>query len=143
MLLAHGADPNVGDTKTKRTPLLLAIENGQFNSVQILVDFCNSDKSKFKLDLTSWDSEGQTVLHYAAITQGNAALYLKFLVEKCNMNVFMKNRAGKSAREYAQQVDRFKYHRVVKLLREMEQDTLDKLTVREEVEKEEVEEEVA
>ena len=33
MLLNHGADPNVMDTETKKSPLLLAIENGQFNSV--------------------------------------------------------------------------------------------------------------
>ena len=45
-----------------------------------------------KLDLTRWDNQGQTVLHYAAITQGNAALYLKFFVEKCGINVFVKNR---------------------------------------------------
>ena len=82
-----------------------------------MYNFCAGAKSKHKLDLASWDATGQTVLHYAAITQGNAALYLKFLVEKCNMNVFMKNRAGLSAREYAQKVDRFKYHRVIQLLR--------------------------
>ena len=29
MLLNHGADPNVMDTETKKSPLLLAIENGQ------------------------------------------------------------------------------------------------------------------
>ncbi len=40
-----------------------------------------------------------------------------------------------SAREYAQKVDRFKFHRVVKLLRQMEQKALDQLTLDEEVEK--------
>jgi len=89
------------------------------------------------LDLTSWDAHGQTVLHYAAVTQGNAALYLKFLVDKCKLNVFAKNRAGLSPREYAQKVDRFKFHRVVKLLREMEQHALNTLTVRQEVDKQE------
>ena len=101
MLLNHGSDPNVKDTETKKSPLLLAIENGQFNSVQTLYNFCKSQDSKYKLDLTSWDSSGQTVLHYAAVTQGNAALYLKFFVENCKMNVFLKNRQGLTAREYA------------------------------------------
>ena len=121
MLLNHGADPNVTDTETKKSPLLLAIENGQFNSVQTLYNFFKRQDSRYKLDLSSWDSSGLTVLHYAAITQGNAALYLKFFVEQCKMNVFIKNRQGLTAREYAQKVDRFKYHRVVKLLRELEQ----------------------
>lgn len=85
--------------------------------------------------MTKWDKEGQTVLHYAAVTQGNAALYLKFFVDKCSINVFVKNRQGLSAREYAQKVDRFKFHRVVKLLREMEQKTLNSLVVKEEVQK--------
>ena len=114
----------------------LAIENGQFNSVQILWTHSNQSNDKgHKLNLTKWDSQGQTVLHYAAITQGNAALYLKFFVEKCGINVFVKNKQGMSAREYAQKVDRFKFHRVVKLLRWMEQKTIDQLTLDEEVEK--------
>ena len=58
MLLSHDANPNISDVKTKKTALLLAIENGQFNSVQLLWNHCNSDKSKFKLDLTSWDEQG-------------------------------------------------------------------------------------
>lgn len=99
MLLAHGADPNVSDKSTKKTPLHLAIENGQFNSVQILWN--HSQKSGKKLDLSVWDAHGQSIMHYAAITQGNAALYLKFFVEKCQVNVFVKNRQGLTAREYA------------------------------------------
>lgn len=70
-------------------------------------------------------------MHYAAITQGNAALYLKFFVEKCQVNVFVKNRQGLTAREYAQKVDRFKYHRVVRLLRDMEKRALDSLKLKE------------
>lgn len=62
------------------------------------------------------------MLHYAAVTQGNAALYIRFFVDKCGLNVFIKSRSGQSAREYAQKVDRFKYHRVVKLLRQLEQE---------------------
>ena len=120
MLLNANADPNALETATKKTALHLAIENGQFNSVQILWTHSESGKSGHKLDLSRWDAHGQTVLHYAAVTQGNAALYLKFFVEKCNMNVFMKSRLGLTAREYVQKVDRFKFHRVVKLLREME-----------------------
>lgn len=94
MLLANGANPNIKERESGRTPLHLAIENGQFNSVQILWSHSNSsgEGSGHKLDLKSWDSQGQTVLHYAAVTQGNAALYLKFFVEKCGINVFVKNR---------------------------------------------------
>ena len=77
------------------------------------------------------------MLHYAAVTQGNAALYLKFFVDKCGINVFIKNRQGLSAREYAQKVDRFKFHRVVKLLRQIEQKALESLMIREEVTKQE------
>ena len=120
MLLANKADPNIKENDTEKTAMHLAIENGQFNSVQILWTHSESEKSTHKLDMTRWDKEGQTVLHYSAVTQGNAALYLKFFVEKCGINVFVKNRQGLSAREYAQKVDRFKFHRVVKLLREME-----------------------
>ena len=97
MLLAAGADPNVRETESGRSALHLAIENGQFNSVQILF----YQAGIRGLDLKSWDSQGQTVMHYAAVTQGNAALYLKFFVEKCGVNVFVKNRQGLTAREYA------------------------------------------
>jgi len=87
MLLSHGADPNLVDNETKKTALHVAIENGQFNSVQLLRSL-----SKTPVNLNLWDSEGQSVLHYAAVTQGNAALYIKFFVEKCGMNVFVKNK---------------------------------------------------
>ena len=33
LLLGRGADPMIGETKTKKTPLHIAIENGQFNAV--------------------------------------------------------------------------------------------------------------
>ena len=33
MLLKNGADPNIASTDTKKTPMHIAIENGQFNSV--------------------------------------------------------------------------------------------------------------
>lgn len=49
--------------------------------------------------------------------------------------MFVKNRQGLTAREYAQKVDRFKFHRVVKLLRQIEQKALDTNLVREEMEK--------
>ena len=120
MLLNQGANPNAQDLKDKKTPMHLAIENGQFNSVQLLWTHCQKATAFHKLDLKSWDAHGQSVLHYSAVTQGNAALYLKFFVEKCKLNVFTKNKQGLTARQYAQKVDRFKFHRVVKLLREME-----------------------
>ena len=92
LLLAHGADPNIKETGSERTPMHLAIENGQFNSVQLLWQHSSGGKAGHRIDLTRWDSQGQTVLHYAAVTQGNAALYLKFFVDKCGVNVFVKNR---------------------------------------------------
>jgi len=61
------------------------------------------------------------VLHYAAVTQGNAALYIRFLAKQGQLSVLkVLNKNGLTARQYAQKVDRFKYHRVVKLLRELE-----------------------
>ena len=89
LLLQNGANPNDQENGTKKTPLHVAIENGQFNSVQLLCTL-----SKVPVDLRVWDSEGLTVLHYAAVTQGNAALYLRYFVEKCGLNVFIKSRHG-------------------------------------------------
>ena len=69
MLLANSADPNIKENDSEKTAMHLAIENGQFNSVQILWSYFNgSGKSSHKLDLTRWDREGQTVLQYAAVT---------------------------------------------------------------------------
>ena len=56
MLLQHKADPNIKETGTEKTALHLAIENGQFNSVQILWNHSESGESPHKLDLTRWDS---------------------------------------------------------------------------------------
>ena len=87
----------MADKKDKKTPLHIAIENGQFNAVTIL---CKAT-SDLEALCRSWDSDGQSVLHYAAVTQGNASLYIKYLVEKCKMSIFTKNRQGMTAREYA------------------------------------------
>lgn len=64
LLLNHGANPNVVDTATKKSPLHVSIENGQFNAVTIL---CKSSKELETL-CRNWDSDGQSVLHYAAVT---------------------------------------------------------------------------
>ena len=118
-LLQHGANPNAKDLNLK-TPVFLAIENGQFNAVQMLHD-------TKKIDYKCYDANGQTVLHYAAVTQGNAALYIRFLVKQGGLSVTnLLNKTGFTARQYAQKVDRFKYHRVVKLLRELEQEELER-----------------
>ena len=94
--MQHGAQPFIADEKTKKTPLHIAIENGQFNSVTIL---CKA-ATQAQIDGLNimWDSEGQSVLHYSAVTQGNAALYIKYFVEKCKLSVFSKNRQGMTAR---------------------------------------------
>ena len=45
-----------------------------------------------KADANICDTLGaNTLLHYAAIGQGNANLYIKYLVENQNMSVFVKN----------------------------------------------------
>ena len=64
---------------------------------------------------------GNTLLHYAAIGQGNATLYIKYLSEKQGMSVLVKNKQRLTPRQYAQRTDRFKFHRVIKVLREMEE----------------------
>jgi hypothetical protein len=66
------------------------------------------------------DKNGDSLLHYSAIGQGNATLYIKYLVEKHDMSVFMKNSNRLTPREYAQRSDRFKFHRVIKYIRELE-----------------------
>ena len=74
--MKNRADPNqmqtIGD---KYSPLHLAIINGQFNSVTIL---CEMGKA----DVNVVDAHGQSLLHTAAVGQGNASLYVKYLVEK-------------------------------------------------------------
>ena len=44
MLLAANADPNACENGTGKTPMHLAIENGQFNSVQILWTYGQTNK---------------------------------------------------------------------------------------------------
>lgn len=86
MLLKQKANPDVQDSKLGKTPLHEAIENGQFNSVQILCD-------RGKADVNVQDTAGgDTLLHYAAIGQGNASLYIKYLCEKQGMSVLVKNK---------------------------------------------------
>ena len=59
MLLANSADPNIKENDSEKTAMHLAIENGQFNSVQILWSYFNEPgKSSHKLDMKRWDKEG-------------------------------------------------------------------------------------
>ena len=95
------------------TPLHVAIQNGQFNAVQIL---CEEGKAV----TTLVDKDGNSLLHYAAVTQGNANLYIRYLIEKQHMSVFIKNNAGKTPRELAEHKDKAKYHRVIKNLKNYE-----------------------
>lgn len=67
------------------------------------------------------DKNGDSLLHYSSIGQGNATLYIKYLVEKHGMSVLMKNTNRLTPRQHAQRADRFKFHRVIKALREIEE----------------------
>lgn len=86
ILLNHKANPDLQDKLTGKTPLHEAIENGQFNSVQILCEQGGADVHI--VDTAGGDS----LLHYAAIGQGNASLYIKYLCEKQGMSVLVKNK---------------------------------------------------
>ena len=76
------------------TALHIAILNGQFNAVQIL---CHEGHA----DVNLVDSNGDSVLHYAAVTQGNASLYIRYLIDKQNISAFTKNKAEQTPRELA------------------------------------------
>jgi ankyrin repeat protein len=91
----------------------MAILNGQFNAVQIL---CQEGKAKTSLA----DKNGDSLLHYAAVTQGNANLYIRFLIEKQAMSVFIQNKKGQTPRQLAEQTDVAKFHRVIKTLKKYE-----------------------
>ncbi len=66
------------------------------------------------------DANGDTLLHYAAVTQGNASLYIRYLIDKQNVSVFAKNKAQQTPRELAEYQDRAKFHRVIKNLKNYE-----------------------
>ena len=85
----------------------MAILNGQFNSVQIL---CEEGKA----NTTLCNKNGDSLLHYAAITQGNASLYLRYLIEKRGVSTFVTNNAGLTPRQLAETTDKAKFHRVIK-----------------------------
>nr|AAO15006.1 hypothetical protein [Takifugu rubripes] len=58
LLLSHGAQANVADTRLCRTPLMMAALNGQTNTVEVLVNSA-------KVDLTLQDAHRNTALHLA------------------------------------------------------------------------------
>lgn len=111
ILLNNKANPDIQEKRMGKTPLHEAIENGQFNAVQIL---CELGKADVNIQDTAG---GDSLLHYAAIGQGNASLYIKYLCEKQGMSVLVKNRQRLTPRQHAQREDRFKFHRVIKVLR--------------------------
>jgi ankyrin repeat protein len=78
---------NYQDFDLKACPLHIAILNGQFNAVQIL---CHEGKAK----VDQADKNGDSLLHYAAVTQGNANLYIRYLIEKQSISPFIKNLKG-------------------------------------------------
>ena len=81
-------------------------------------------------DIHLSDENENSLLHHAAVGQGNATLYCRYLVEK-GLLPSIKNKQGYTPRAYAQNMDRFKFHRVVKLLREMEDKERKQTTVEE------------
>ncbi|CDW78142.1 ankyrin repeat family protein [Stylonychia lemnae] len=113
LLIQHGADCNVQDIDDLKTPLHFAIQNGQYNAVQILCEQGNAKKELV-------DKNGDSVLHYAAIGQGNANLYLRYLIEKQGMSVFIKNAEKLTPKELAEKLSKQKYHRVIKNLKNYE-----------------------
>ena len=119
LLIQSGADVNFQDFESKETPLHVAILNGQFNAVSILCE-----EGKARIDLV--DKNGDTLLHYAAVTQGNASLYIRYLIEKQKVSAFVKNTVGQTPRQLAEAKDIAKYHRVIKNLRKYEQQELAK-----------------
>ena len=61
ILIQHGADPNTAlELTVGKSPLHVAIVNGQFNAVTILCEQGGADA-------TVKDKNGDTLLHYAAI----------------------------------------------------------------------------
>lgn len=58
------------------------------------------------------------------------------------MSIFTKNRQGLTARQYAQKLDRFKFHRVVKLLRELEQREQNTAVIKEKIAEDVIEENI-
>jgi len=59
-------------------------------------------------------------LHYAAVTLGNASLYIRYLIEKQNVSAFLTNNEGLTPRGLAEKSDRQKFHRVIKNLKKYE-----------------------
>ena len=73
-----------------------------------------------KANINLVDANGDTLLHYAAVTQGNASLYIRYLIDKQGLSAFTKNKAEQTPRELAEHNDRAKFHRVIKNLKNYE-----------------------
>lgn len=90
LLLEHGANPNVREPRTGRTPLFEASWAGDLKAVNNLV--------KAGADLTAQDFEGDTVLHRAAY--GDNVELVKWLLRH-GANPKVKNVHGKTAGDIA------------------------------------------
>ena len=86
LLITNKANADIQSPLDGKTPMHVAIENGQFNSVMILCEQGNADVNI--VDTINGDS----LLHYAAVGQGNASLYIKYLVDKQKMSVLVCNK---------------------------------------------------
>ena len=63
---------------------------------------CQEGKAKVELV----DLKGDSLLHYAAVTQGNASLYIRYLIEKQTVSAFVINKEGLTPRGLAEKTDR-------------------------------------
>lgn len=95
LMVQFKANVDIQARGSGKTPLHLAIENGQFNSVMIL---CEQGKADVNIVDTI---NGDSLLHYAAVGQGNASLYIKYLVDKCKMSVMGSNKQRLTPRQHA------------------------------------------
>ena len=86
LLLKYGADINaVTENKFKSTPLHIAIENGNFKMVELLLKYD-------KLNINAIDSKGWTALHMIACKKGSSEDLKKYaeiaeLLLKCGANI--------------------------------------------------------
>ncbi len=73
------------------------------------------------------DKNGDSLLHYAAVGQGNANLYIRYLIEKQQISPLIKNKEGLNPRELAEKTDKAKFHRVIRNLSNYEAKELAKV----------------
>ena len=79
LLLLNGADPNIETSNERQTALHLAVLNGNFSVVQLLLSKNVIATSSNKNFINNIDSHGKTALTYAIIDNNSAIM--KFLLD--------------------------------------------------------------